>query len=90
MAYTATETAFAECVDGKPYSRAADPDMVIRWRGGDRGRGREKKSLTKPVKKTPVARICTILVACQPNHFHIPSNIISHHISVQCNFPGAI
>jgi len=56
-AYTATETAFAECVEGKPYSRAADPDIVIRCRGGDKGRGRENMSLINPVKKTPVARI---------------------------------
>lgn len=60
-AYTATETAFAECVDGKPYSNAAEPDMVILCKGGDNGRGREKKSLRKPVQKTPDASICTIL-----------------------------
>lgn len=28
--YTATETAFVECVEGKPYSNAAEPDMVMR------------------------------------------------------------
>lgn len=56
-AYTATDTAFAECVDGNPYSRAAEPDMVIRWRGGDRGRGRDIMSLMNPVKNTPEASI---------------------------------
>jgi hypothetical protein len=30
---------------------------VILCRGGDRGRGSEKKSFRKPVKKTPEARI---------------------------------
>jgi hypothetical protein len=29
-AYTATETALVECEEGKPYSRAAEPDIVIR------------------------------------------------------------
>lgn len=40
MPYNATETALVECVLGNPYSRAADPDIVILWRGGERGRGR--------------------------------------------------
>jgi hypothetical protein len=35
--------------------------MVMRWRGGDRGRGREHMSLMKPVKKTPEARMWTRL-----------------------------
>jgi hypothetical protein len=44
-------------VEGKPYSKAAEPDMVILWRGGDSGRGKEVMSFIKPVKKTPLARI---------------------------------
>jgi hypothetical protein len=56
-AYTATDTAFVECVEGNPYSSAAEPDMVIRCSGGDRGRGRQSKSLMKPLKKTPEARM---------------------------------
>jgi hypothetical protein len=55
--YTATDTAFAEWVEGKPYSRAAEPDIVIRWSGGDNGRGNDSISFIKPVKKTPEARI---------------------------------
>lgn len=51
--YSATDTALVECVLGNPYSRAADPDMVILWRGGDNGRGRLKAInnflLTKPL-----------------------------------------
>lgn len=54
--YVATETALVECVDGKPYSNAADSDMLIRWRGGDNGRGRHSRSFTKPLKKTPEAK----------------------------------
>lgn len=60
-AHTATETALVECVDGKPYSKAAEPDIVIRWRGGESGRGRQSKSLMNPLKKTPEAKTCTIL-----------------------------
>ena len=56
-AYIATETALVECEEGKPYSKAADPDMVILWRGGESGRGRHKRSLMKPLKNTPAARI---------------------------------
>lgn len=59
---TATDTALVECVDGKPYSRAADPDMVILVSGGDSGRGKHNRSLTKPLKYTPAARIIAILV----------------------------
>lgn len=50
-----------ECDEGKPYSRAADPDMVMRASGGDRGRGRHSMSLMKPVKKMPAASMWTIL-----------------------------
>jgi hypothetical protein len=50
-----------ECVEGKPYSRATEPDMVIRCKGGERGRGSEHMSLMKPVKKTPEARMWTSL-----------------------------
>lgn len=45
MPYNATETALVECVLGNPYSRAADPDILILWRGGDKGRGRLLKEL---------------------------------------------
>jgi len=48
-------------VEGNPYSRTAESDIVIRCRGGDSGRGRENMSLTNPVKNTPQERICTIL-----------------------------
>lgn len=66
-AYTATETALVECVEGNPYSSAADPDMVIRWSGGERGRGRHNRSFKKPLQKTPDARMCTNLYgSCQP------------------------
>jgi hypothetical protein len=57
----ATETAFVECVEGKPYSSAAEPDIVMRWSGGDNGRGRHSKSLMNPLKKTPEANTCTNL-----------------------------
>lgn len=46
----ATETALVVCVDGKPYSRAAEPDMVMRCRGGDSGRGRQTRSLAYPLR----------------------------------------
>lgn len=42
--YSATETALVECVLGNPYSKAADPDIVILWSGGDKGRGRLSKA----------------------------------------------
>lgn len=45
MPYNATETALVECVLGNPYSRAADPDILILCRGGDKGRGRLLKEL---------------------------------------------
>lgn len=51
----------AECVLGKPYSSAVEPDMVIRWRGGLRGLGRQKKSFIIPVKNTPGAKTSTKL-----------------------------
>jgi len=60
-AYVATEAAFVECVDGKPYSRLAELDIVIRWSGGERGRGMHSRSLRKPLKKTPNARTWVIL-----------------------------
>lgn len=60
-AYTATEMAFVECVEGKPYSNAAEGDMVILERGGESGRGRHSISFKKPVRNTPAVRICTIL-----------------------------
>ena len=63
-AYAATETALALWVDGKPYSKAAYPVMVIRCRGGDKGRGSESMSFIKPVKKTPDARTWTSLKEC--------------------------
>jgi len=53
--------ALVEWVDGNPYSRAADPDMVILWSGGDRGRGKQSMSLKKPLKKTPEARTWIML-----------------------------
>lgn len=59
--YMATETALVECVEGNPYSKAADPDIVIRCRGGESGRGRQSKSLRNPLKKTPEAKTCTSL-----------------------------
>ena len=59
--YTATDTALAECVEGNPYSKAADCDIVIRLRGGERGRGKHHMSLMKPLKKTPDANTCIIL-----------------------------
>ncbi len=55
--YKATETALAECVEGKPYSSATEPDIVIRCNGGDRGRGNEHISLINPLMKTPSARM---------------------------------
>ena len=59
--YTATDTALAECVEGNPYSRATECDIVIRFRGGDNGRGKHHMSLMKPLKKTPDANTCIIL-----------------------------
>lgn len=47
---TVTETALVEWLEGNPYSRAADPDMVMRVNGGDRGRGKHSRSLMKPLK----------------------------------------
>lgn len=41
---SATETEFVECVDGNPYSKATEGDMVNRCTGGDKGLGRHKKS----------------------------------------------
>jgi hypothetical protein len=61
MAYITTDTALVECDDGKPYSRAADPDMLIRYSGGDNGRGKQTMSLRKPLQKMPAANICTML-----------------------------
>lgn len=60
-AYIATDMAFVECVEGKPYSNAAEADMVILEMGGESGRGRHNISFKKPVRNTPDARICTIL-----------------------------
>jgi len=60
-AYTATDTALVEWVEGKPYSRAAECDIVIRSKGGERGRGRHHMSFKKPLKNTPDASTCTIL-----------------------------
>ena len=59
--YTATEAAFVECVDGNPYSRLAELERVIRWSGGESGRGIHRRSFKKPLKKTPDAKTCTIL-----------------------------
>lgn len=59
--YRATETAFVECVLGNPYSRAVNPDIVMRCRGGLRGLGRHRKSLIMPVTKTPGANKSTKL-----------------------------
>ena len=49
------ETEFVECVLGKPYSRAALPDMVMRCKGGDSGRGRQTRSFITPLRITPKA-----------------------------------
>ena len=59
--YTATEAAFVEWVDGNPYSRLVLLERVIRWSGGESGRGIHKRSFKKPLKKTPDAKTCTIL-----------------------------
>lgn len=40
----ATEIELVECVEGNPYSKATEGDMVNLWTGGDRGRGRHRKS----------------------------------------------
>lgn len=71
-AYSATEMAFVECVEGKPYSSAAEADMVILERGGESGRGRHNMSFKKPVRNTPDARICTILPSISRNFPHYP------------------
>jgi len=62
MMYAAADTALVECVDGKPYSSLADPDILIRCSGGESGLGKQTKSFTQPLKKTPRASICTNLV----------------------------
>lgn len=46
--------------------------MVMRCKGGERGRGREKKSLMKPLQKTPLASICTILIIVKISIFQKP------------------
>ena len=61
IANTATDTAFAECVEGNPYSKDTCPDIVILCSGGDSGRGSESISFNTDVRKTPAERICTIL-----------------------------
>lgn len=71
-AYTATEMAFVEWVEGKPYSNAAEADMVILERGGESGRGRHNISFKKPVRNTPDARICTILPSISRDSPHYP------------------
>lgn len=40
----ATETELVEWVDGNPYSKATEGDIVNRWTGGESGLGRHKKS----------------------------------------------
>lgn len=72
--YIATDTAFVEWVEGKPYSKAADSDMLIRCNGGDSGRGRHSKSFRNPLKKTPEAKMCTILSKCQTQKEILPHN----------------
>lgn len=44
MRKRATEIEFVECVEGNPYSKATEGDMVNLWTGGERGLGRHKKS----------------------------------------------
>ena len=61
MAKMATETALVECVDGNPYSRAAEAEREIRCSGGEVGRGRQTRSFMKPLKKTPAARMWIML-----------------------------
>lgn len=56
--YNDTDTALAECVDGNPYSKAALFDIDMRCKGGDKGRGRQRRSFSTPVKKTPAAKVC--------------------------------
>jgi len=75
-AYTVTDTALVECVEGNPYSRAAECDIVIRFKGGESGRGRHHMSFKKPLKKTPDASTCTIL-----DHLsaHLPSQGFLHN-----------
>ena len=69
MMYRATETALVVCVDGKPYSRAALPDMVMRCSGGDTGLGRHTRSLMIPETMTPEAkRLTSGLANCSYSH----------------------
>lgn len=68
----ATEMALVECVEGNPYSKAADPDIVMRCRGGDNGRGRHRRSLTKPLQNTPAARTLSILTENKISQLAIP------------------
>jgi hypothetical protein len=67
-AYTATETALVEWVEGKPYSRAVEWDMVILFKGGESGLGKHHMSFRKPLKNTPDARTCIILDCNQLSH----------------------
>lgn len=41
---SATEIELVECVEGNPYSKATEGDMVSLCTGGDKGLGRHKKS----------------------------------------------
>jgi hypothetical protein len=41
---SATEIELVEWVEGNPYSKATEGDMVSLWTGGDKGLGRHKKS----------------------------------------------
>ena len=56
-----------ECVEGKPYSSAVDPDIVILWSGGESGRGKQSISLITPLKKTPAAKMWTSLPIVSQN-----------------------
>lgn len=67
------DTAFVVWVEGKPYSSAAEPDMVILWRGGDTGRGRQTRSLAKPLNITPHAR---------RRYRPLPTSFWPHHIAM--------
>ena len=40
----ATETELVEWVEGNPYSKATEGDIVNRWTGGENGLGRHKRS----------------------------------------------
>lgn len=44
MRKRATEIEFVEWVDGNPYSKATEGDIVNLCTGGERGLGRHKKS----------------------------------------------